>query len=134
MKIQYAKMIVLLLTVFYTGNRLNAQDENAGERLSTQLKNNRVPGWQYTGTEPAKTSASVNKENNRESLAVQIRKGIAPGMKFLPTSSANTTAHRPPKTSAKAAPLASEQMQKHVTDPPIKVIPVPTQEEQEREL
>jgi hypothetical protein len=130
MKLQYAKMIVLLFTAFSIGNRVNAQDENASERFSTQLKNNRVPGWQYTNTEPVKTSASVNKENNREGLAAQIRKGTAPGMKFLPTTAGYTPARMTQKRSAvKTAPLASEQMPAPKTVPQIKTIPVPTQEE-----
>jgi hypothetical protein len=129
MKIQYAKMIVLMFTALSAGYILNAQAENVNERFSTQLKNGTVPDWQYNKSEPSKRSVSVNKENKTESLGTQIRKGTAPGMKFLPTPAANTSAPIAQKApAAKAAPLASEQMSNTVTAPQIKVIPLPTQE------
>lgn len=134
MKIQYAKMTVLLFTALSAGYILNAQTENVNERFSTQLKNNTVPGWQYTMTEPAKTPVSVNRENKSESLATQIRRGTAPGMKFLPAP-ANTSARiAQTAPAAKSAPLASEQMPGTVTVSPIKVIPAPTQEEPKEKI
>lgn len=129
MKIQYAKMIVLVFTALSAGYILNAQTENVSERFSTHLKNGTVPDWQYNKSEPAKTPVIVNRENKSESLAAQIRKGTAPGMKFLPTPAANSSAPIAQKApAAKAAPLASEQMSSTVTAPQIKVIPLPTQE------
>ena len=72
--------ITLVITLMLSLN-LKAQTSESGESLSSQIKNNKVPGWQYA---PAKVGNSISKKNFEGlSLAKALREGTVEGMKFL---------------------------------------------------
>jgi hypothetical protein len=85
---------------------------DGGQSLRDQLKNNAVTGWQYDrSATSARTVAVNNNEKHDESVATQIRKGTAANMRFMPVPAISQT--EPVNTQkavvAKTVVLPSEQ-------------------------
>lgn len=129
MKSTTIRSIVFIIIAITASTMLQAQTENTGERLITQLKNGTAPGLLFSHEKPVPAPAVNRRVNEKESLITQIRKGTAAGMRFKPgTGSAQVTAPALRKATTPAQPLASEQAmpkeQPKVTAAPV----VPKQE------
>lgn len=75
------KFYITLVAILMLSISLKAQTSESGESLSSQIKNNRVAGWQYA---PPKVGNSIAKKNfEGSSLAKALREGTVEGMKFL---------------------------------------------------
>ncbi|OQP56572.1 hypothetical protein [Niastella populi] len=111
MKTNYIRSLILLAFAIGTGNILNAQTENTGERLITQLKNGTAPGLLFSNERPAPAPAQQVKRNERESLIAQMRKGTAPGMQFKQGGGAGSAAAVRVATKATGESLPSEKKQ-----------------------
>lgn len=100
---------ITLAAILMLSINLKAQTTESGESLSSQIKNNRVPGWQYA---PPKVGNSISKKNfEGSSLAKALKEGTVEGMKFLfsPVPAANTgIANAKPKLGLASEMSASE--------------------------
>lgn len=75
------KFYITLAAILMLSISLKAQTTESGESLGSQIKNNRVPGWQYASP---KVGNSISKKNfEGSSLAKALREGTIEGMKFL---------------------------------------------------
>ena len=96
----YISLSIILLLC----EELKAQDNETGESIRNQIKNNKVPGAVYA---PAKVSNTVtNKGFEGSSLAKAIREGKVAGMQVSSTPPATTNA--PVTNPTKPAGFASE--------------------------
>lgn len=84
---------------------------DAGQSLRDQIKNNAVAGWQYDrSATTARTVAVNNNEKHDESVATQIRKGTAANMRFMPVPAGTTQPVNTQKAiAARTVSLPSEQ-------------------------
>lgn len=128
------KLYIVLSFVFLLGFKLAAQEYNTSESISSQIKNNKVPGAQYAPTTVKNTTP--NKGYEGSSLAKALREGKVDGLKFntspIPANSANTNAIKPlglaSEMSATEAKAAHDKLVKETQS---NVVPAPnlTQEE-----
>jgi hypothetical protein len=109
MKTTYIRSFALLAISIGISSIVNAQTENTGERLITQLKNGTAPGLLFSNENVTPAPVVNNKANTKEGLIAQIRKGTAPGMQFKQGSGGSAPAAARMATPTPAQPLASEQ-------------------------
>ena len=97
------KFYIALSIVFLLCIELNAQEFNTGESISSQVKNNKVPGAKYAPVTVNNVVKSKGFEGS--SLAKAIREGKIEGM---PVSSSAPAANPATTNTVKPVGLASE--------------------------
>ena len=127
MKTSYIKSLTILAFAIGISNMVNAQDENTGERLITQLKNGTAPGLLFSNERPVPATVQQVKRNEKESLITQMRKGTAPGMQFKQGSGGTAPVAARIATKAASQPLPSEKKQE-VEQVKVAPVVVPKQE------
>ena len=109
MKTTSIRSYVLLALTISISSIVNAQTENTGERLITQLKNGTAPGLLFSNERVAPAPMLNKKLNEKEGLITQIRKGTAAGMQFKQGGGGSAPVTARMATATPAQPLASEQ-------------------------
>lgn len=107
MKTTTIKTFTLLAITIGLSCIVNAQTENASERLITQLKNGTAPGLLFSNERI--TPAPALKLNEKEGLITRIRKGTATGMQFKQGGGESAPVAARIATAVPTQPLASEQ-------------------------